>query len=134
MYRFERKKLLKFLMIFRISYSCRTTFATRRAARKSGSISSGEQLNCSSANTECAPSTSDVSSPSVPIGLQSTSQELLLQGTSQVQQAPPLFSTAHTAVSTSQPPIQPTCIPSWDDEVATAEQSGHFTPETVIPN
>ena len=62
------------------------------------------------------------SSPSVPTGQQSSSQELLLQGTSQVPQLPPLFSTAHTAVSTSQPPIQPTNIPSWADEVATAEQ------------
>ena len=74
---------------------------------------------------------SDTSSPSVPTGLQSSSQELLLQGTSQVQQPPPLFS---TAVSTSQPPIQPTSTPSWADEVATAEQSGHSTPETIVPN
>ena len=77
---------------------------------------------------------SDTSSPSVPTGLQSSSQELLLQETSQVPQPPPLFSTAHTAVSTSQSPFQPTRIPSWADEVATAEQSGHSTPETVVPN
>ena len=38
------------------------------------------------------------------------------------------------AVSTSQRPIQPTSIPSWADEVATAKQSGHSTPETVVPN
>ena len=77
---------------------------------------------------------SDTSSPSVPTGRQSSSQELLLQGTSQVPQPPLLFSTAHTAVSTAQPSMQPTNIPSWADEVATAEQSGHSTPETVVPN
>ena len=77
---------------------------------------------------------SDASSPSVPTGLQSSSQELLLQGSSQVPQPPPLFSTAHTAVSTSQPPIQPTNIPSWADEVATAEESSDSTPEAVVPN
>ena len=77
---------------------------------------------------------SDTSSPSAPTGLQSSSQELLFQGTSQVPQPPPLFSTAHTAVSTSQPSIKPTNIPSWADEVATVEQSGHSTPETVVPN
>ena len=47
---------------------------------------------------------SDTSLPSVPVGLQSSSQELLLQRTSQVPQPPPLFSTTHTGVSTSQPP------------------------------
>ena len=72
---------------------------------------------------------SDTSSPTVPAGLQSSSQEL--QGTSQVPHPPPLISTAHTAVSTTQPPIQPTHIPSWVDEVATAEQSGH---EMVVYN
>ena len=77
---------------------------------------------------------SDTSSSSVPTGQQSPSQELLLQGTSQMPQPPPLLSTAHTAVSTAQPPIKPTNIPSWTDEVATAEQSGHSTPETVVPN
>ena len=76
---------------------------------------------------------SDTSSPTVPAGPQSSSQELL-QGKSQVPQPPPLFSTAHTAVSTTQPPIQPTHSPSWADAVATAEQSGHSTPETVFPN
>ena len=70
---------------------------------------------------------SDTSSPSVPAGPQSSSQELPLQGTSQVPQPPPLFSTARTAVSTIQPQIQPTNITSWPDEVATAEQSGRFT-------
>ena len=39
--------------------------------------------------------------------------------------------TAHTAVSTSQPPIQPKSIPFWADEVVTGEQSRHFTPKTV---
>ena len=98
---------------------------------------------------------SDTSSPSVPAGPQSSSHELLLQGTSHshptllyctqltltlhtkqppVPQPPPLFSIAHTAVSAAQPPPQPTSIPSWADEVATAEQSGHSTPETVAPN
>ena len=77
---------------------------------------------------------SDASSPSVPAGPQSSSQELLLQGTSQVPQPPPLFSTAHITVSTSQPPTRPTSIPSRADEVATVEQSGHSTLETVVPN
>ena len=77
---------------------------------------------------------SDMSSPCVPVGQQSSSQELLLQGTNQVPQPPPLLSTAHAAVSTSQPPPQPTSIPFWSDEVATAEQSGRSTPETVVPN
>ena len=75
---------------------------------------------------------SGTSSPSVPTGLQSSSEELLFHG--QVPQPPQLFSTAHTAVFTTQPPIQPTSIPSWADEVATVEQSGHSTPETVVPN
>ena len=77
---------------------------------------------------------SDASSPSTAVGPPSSFQELLLQGNTQVPQPPPLFSTAHTAVPTSQPPPQPTHIPSWADEVATAEQSGRSTPETVIPN
>ena len=76
---------------------------------------------------------SDMSSPSVPVGPQSSSQELSLQRDSQVPQPPPLFSTTHTADS-SQPPPQPTSIPSWADEVAIAEQSGRSTPETVDPN
>ena len=75
---------------------------------------------------------SDTSSPWVPVGQQSSSQELSLQGDSQVPQPIPLFSTTHTAV-TSQPPPQPTSIPSWNDEVATWEQSGRSTPETVVP-
>ena len=77
---------------------------------------------------------SDKSLPSVPVGPQSSSQELLLQGDNQVPQPPPLFSAAHTAVSTSQSPPQPTSIPSWADEVATTEHSGRSTPETVVPN
>ena len=76
---------------------------------------------------------SDTSSPTVPVEQQSSSQELL-QGTIQVPQPPPLFSSAHTAVSTTQPPIQPTHIPSWADEVATAEQSVHSTPVMVVSN
>ena len=103
--------------------------------------------NCARANPLPSPATSssssgelhlyidsDASSPSVPAGPQSSSQELLLQGTSQVPQPPPLFSTAHITVSTSQPPTQPTSIPSRVDEVATVEQSGHSTLETVVPN
>ena len=62
------------------------------------------------------------------------SQQLLFQGTSHVPQPPPLFSNAHTAVSASQPPSQPKSIPSWADQVATAEQSGRSTPEIVVPN
>ena len=77
---------------------------------------------------------SDTSSASIAVGPPSSSQELLLQGNTQVPQPPPLFSAAHTAVPTSQPPPQPTRIPSWADEVATAEQSGRSTTETVIPN
>ena len=76
---------------------------------------------------------SDTSSPSVPTGPQSLSQELI-QSTSQVPQPPSLFSTAYTAAPTTQPPIQPTNTTSWADEVATAEQSGQSTPETVVPN
>ena len=67
----------------------------------------------------------DTSTPTVPAGQHSSSQEL---------QPPSLISTAHTAVSSTQPPIPTTHIPSWADEVATAEQSGHSTPENVAPN
>ena len=74
---------------------------------------------------------SNTSSPSVPVGPQSSSQEPLLLGTSQVSQPPPLFSIAHTAISTLQHPSQQPSIPSWADEV---EQSGTSTPETVISN
>ena len=77
---------------------------------------------------------SDTSSPSVPVGPQNSSQGLLLQRDNQVQQPPRLFSIAHTAVSTPQTPPQPTSCPFWADEVAIAQQSGHSTPETVIPN
>ena len=77
---------------------------------------------------------SETSSPSVPTGPQSSSQELL-QGSSQSgSTATALFSTTHTAVSTTQPSIQPTHIPSWADDMATVEQSRHSTPETVVPN
>ena len=76
---------------------------------------------------------SDTSSPSIAVGPTSSSQELLLQGNIQVRQPPSLF-TAHTAVSTSQPPPQPTSIPSWADEVPTAEQTNRSTPETVVLN
>ena len=77
---------------------------------------------------------SDTSSTSVPVGPQSSSQELLLQGDNKVPQQPQLCSTAHTAVSTSQTPPQPTIIPSLAYEVATAVKSGRSTPETVVPN
>ena len=73
---------------------------------------------------------SDTSSPSIAIGQTSLSQELLLQRNLQVSQPHSLVSASHT-VSSSQPPPQQTNIPSWADEV---EQSGHSTPETVIPN
>ena len=53
---------------------------------------------------------SDTSSPSIVVGPPSSSQELLLQGNTQVPQPLPLFSTAHTAVSKSQPPNQPTGV------------------------
>ena len=75
----------------------------------------------------------DTSSPSVPVGPQNSSQQLSLQGDSHVPQPLPLFSTTHRAVS-SQPPPQPTSIPTWADEVATVEQSGRSTPETFVPN
>ena len=66
---------------------------------------------------------SDTSPPTVPAGQHSSSQE----------PPSPLIPTTHTAVPSTQPPIT-THVPSWADEVATAEQSGHSTPETVIPN
>ena len=68
---------------------------------------------------------SDTSSTSLAIGQTSSSQELLIQGQTQVSQPP-----SHT-VSLSQQPTQSTHIPSWADEV---EKTGHSTPETVIPN
>ena len=68
---------------------------------------------------------SDTSPPTVPTGQHTSSLE---------PQPPSLISTAHTAVPSTQPTIPTTHIPSWADEVATAEQSGHSTPETVIPN
>ena len=68
---------------------------------------------------------SETSPPRVPAGQHSSSQEL---------QPPSLISTAHTAVSSTQPPIPTTHIPSLADEVVTAEQSDHSTPQTVIPN
>ena len=78
---------------------------------------------------------SDTSSSSVPLGPQSSSQKQLLHGAIQRPQPPPLFSIAHTASSAAQPPLpRPTSIPSCADEVATAEQSGRSTPETVVPN
>ena len=68
-------------------------------------------------DTDTIPST-------VPTGPHSSSHEL---------QPPSLISTAHTAVSTTQPPIPTTHIRSWADELATAEQSGHYTQEAVVP-
>ena len=67
---------------------------------------------------------SDTSPPTVPRGQHSSSQKL---------QSPSLISTAHTAAPSTQPPIPTTHIPSWADEAATAEHSGHSTPETVFP-
>ena len=49
-------------------------------------------------------------------------------------QPPQLLSTLHTAVSAAQAPPQPTSISSWAEQVATADQSGRSTPETVVPN
>ena len=69
---------------------------------------------------------SDTSSPSVPIGQTSSSQELLLQG----HQPPPQAPTAPTT-QTPQPTFPQTHVPSLADEV---EQSGHSTPETVVSN
>ena len=77
---------------------------------------------------------SETSSSSTAVGPHSSSQELLLEGNTQVPQSPPLFSTVHTALPTPKPPTQPTSNHSWADEVATAEESGRCTPETVIPN
>ena len=76
---------------------------------------------------------SDTGSPSIPVGPQNLSPELLLQGTSQVPQLPPFSSTAHTAVSASQPPPQPMSIPSWADEVP-QRSSLDASHETVVPN
>ena len=73
---------------------------------------------------------SGTSSPSVPALPHSSSQEP--QRITEVPQPPPL-STAHTAVLTQQP-LQPTDVPYWADEVATAEQSGHSAPEMVVFN
>ena len=53
---------------------------------------------------------SETGSPSIVVGSPSSAQELLLQGNTQVPQPLPLFSTAHTAVSKSQPPNQPTGV------------------------
>ena len=75
---------------------------------------------------------SDTSSPSVPVGPPSSSQELLLQGDQRVQQPPPIFATTtNIPTSTSQLPPQPTTISSW---AAIAEQSVRSTPETVVRN
>ena len=73
---------------------------------------------------------SENGSPSPPTGPLSSSQEP--QAINQVPQPPPHSST-HTAVAAQQQP-QPTDIPSWVDKVATAEQSGHSTTETIVPN
>ena len=72
---------------------------------------------------------SGTSSPSDPAGPHSSSQEL--PTLSQVPQPPPL---ATQTTASAQQPIQPTNIQSWVDEVTTAEQSGHSTPETVVPD
>ena len=75
--------------------------------------------------------TSPLHDGSVHVGPRSSSQEPLLQGDSQVSQPAPLFSIAHTAISTPQYPPQQTSIPSWADEV---EQSGTSTTEIVVTN
>ena len=76
----------------------------------------------------------DTSSPSTAVGPTNSSHELLLQGNIQVPLPPPPFPTADTAAPISQLPPQPTNFPSSADEVATTEQPGRSTPETVIPN
>ena len=77
----------------------------------------------------------DTSSPLVPVGPPSSSQEVLFQEDNQVPQPPLIFeTTTQTAIPISQPPPQPTSIHSWADEVATAEQSGRSTAEIVVPN
>ena len=69
---------------------------------------------------------SDTSSPSVPIGQTSSSLELFLQGHQPSTQAP-----AAPTTQTPQPPFPKKHVPSLADEV---EQSGHSTPETVVPD
>ena len=78
---------------------------------------------------------SDTSSPSAPVGPPSSLKQLLLRGEQPVPQPYSIIGTiTHTSIPTSQPPPQPTSIPSWADEVAIAEQSGLSTPEMVVPN
>ena len=72
---------------------------------------------------------SDTGSPSIPVGLPSSAEEPLLQGSSQTSHLPPVI--AHTAIPATQHPPHSTSISSWADEV---EQSGTSTPETLIPN
>ena len=79
----------------------------------------------------------DPSSPSVPIGPLSLSQQLLLQGSQllpPVPQSQQLLSLAQQLpFLVQQPPTQFTQSSSWADEVA-AEQSDRSTPEKLVPN
>ena len=70
---------------------------------------------------------SDTSSPSVQLGQTSSSQELLLQE----HQPSTQTSTVTTPYTMTIPPISQSHVPSWAEEV---EQSGHSSPETVVPN
>ena len=63
----------------------------------------------------------------------SSSQELLLQGQQPVPQPLHSYTLAPQPPQLAQqPPTQPPHMSSWADEVAT-EQSGHSTPETLVP-
>ena len=65
----------------------------------------------------------------------SSPQQFLLLGDQPLPQPPHLFYLAtQMPPSVQQPPTQPPCSAPWADEVAAAEQSGHSTPETVVPN
>ena len=74
---------------------------------------------------------SDTRSHTATMGPPSSSKEFLLQGQQPVSQPPHSFTLAPQSVPL--PPTQPPHSSSWADEVE-LEQSGHSTPETVVPN